>query len=159
MSSSQLTSWRIVRARYLPNAFTGEGAKRAGGRWNNRGTPLVYTAESKSLAVLEMLVHLETDEFLRHYRLIPATFDRSLITELDAADLPANWKQYPAPFSTKRIGDLWVARRESIVLKAPSVIVPGESNFLLNPMHPQFRRVQIGSPERFRFDRRLKDSD
>ena len=156
MESNLITAWRIVRARYAAAAFTGEGSRRASGRWNHRGTAMVYTAESRSLAVLEMLVHLDEDEFLKRYRLIPVTFQQSLVREMPVKDLPTNWNRYPAPDSTKEIGDAWVSLMESAVLKAPSVIVSGENNYLLNPQHADFHKIQIGTPQPFRFDRRLR---
>ncbi len=156
MPVNVITAWRIVRAKHAATAFTGDGAMRASGRWHSRGTPLVYTAESRALAVLEMMAHLEADELLKHYRLIAASFDESLVRVLQPHDLPANWKKRPAPGTTKEVGDLWIASIESVVLKAPSVIVAGESNFLLNPNHRDFDKVSIGAPEPFRFDRRLK---
>jgi len=156
MPPTSITAWRIVRTKYASTAYSGEGAVRASGRWNSRGTALVYAAESRALAILELMVHLEADELLKHYRLISASFDESLVKLLRVADLPADWKASRAPDTTKRIGDLWVASNESVVLKVPSIIVAGESNYLLNPNHPQFRKVLIGPPQAFRFDRRLR---
>ena len=156
MPTHLITTWRIVWANYAVTAFTGEGSKRASGRWHSRGTSLVYTAESKALAILELMAHLESDDFLKHYRLIPASFDESMVKVLEPHDLPTNWKEYPAPVSTKKVGDLWIRSSESAVLNVPSVIVQGESNFLINPSHADFRKVRIGAPEPFRFDRRLK---
>jgi RES domain-containing protein len=153
---TSITAWRIVKSKHTSTAFSGEGARREGGRWNSVGIPVVYLAESVSLAVLEMLVHLEGDELLKHYRVIPASFPRSLVKELDPKELSANWKKNPAPISTQRLGDQWIASRASVVLKVPSIIVARESNYLLNPHHPQFKRVHIGRPESFRFDQRLK---
>jgi len=153
---SDITAWRIVRERHAATAFSGEGAKREGGRWNSEGTPVVYVAESRSLAALEMLVNLEDDELLRHYRLVPATFSRMFVKELSAAELPASWKRSPPPLSTQSIGDKRIASAESVVLRLPSAVMPAESNFLLNPAHRDFRKVELGLPQPFRFDRRLK---
>src|SRR4051812_31359126 len=145
-----ITTWRIVWSKYAATAFTGEGAARASGRWHSRGTPVIYTAESRALAILELMAHIEADELLRHYRLISASFDQSLIKNIKPADLPVDWKKRPASDSTKEIGDRWILSNESAVLKVPSVIVAEESNFLLNPNHPDFRSVLIGDPEPFR---------
>jgi RES domain-containing protein len=153
---STITAWRIVKARYSSAAFTGEGARVEGGRWNSVGIPLVYLAESRSLAALEMLVHLEFDDLLKDYRLISATFDRKLLREIAPADLPSNWRQNPPARSTMLLGDRWVALGDSVVLGVPSTIVPAESNFILNPQHPDFHKVELGKPQPFRFDRRLK---
>lgn len=151
-----LTAWRIVKARFVAVALEGEGARRFGGRWNSPGTPMVYAAGSRALAALEMLVHLESGELLQHYRLIGVTFDDTMVKSLDRKLLPANWRRRPTPRSVRAIGDTWIGPAESVVLRVPSVIVPGESNFLLNPVHRDFRRLVIGKPEPFRFDRRLR---
>lgn len=151
-----ITAWRIVKSRLAANAFDGEGARRLGGRWNSKGTPMVYTAGSQALAVLELLVHLDDHDLLKHYRLIPVTFAEAMVKVLDPRVLPSNWKRRPTPSSVRAIGDAWVAAAESAVLRVPSVVVPAESNYLLNPHHADFARLAIGKPQPFRFDRRLK---
>jgi RES domain-containing protein len=156
MPIKQITAWRIVKTNLAATAFSGEGSMRASGRWHSRGTSVVYAAESRALAVLELMVHLEADELLKHYRLISAIFDESVLKVLQRPDLPPDWKKRRAPMTTKQIGDLWVAANDSVVLKVPSVIIEGESNYLLNPSHPDFRKVLIGEPQPFRFDPRLK---
>jgi len=153
---SSIIAWRIVKASYTSTAFSGEGAKREGGRWNSVGIPVVYLGESRALAVLEVLVHVEADDLLKHYRLISATFDRKFVKDLTLTELPENWKKDPPPRSTMRLGDSWIASGESAVLRVPSTIVPAESNFLLNPGHPDFENVKLGMPQSFRFDRRLR---
>jgi RES domain-containing protein len=155
LSGATITAWRIVKARFAASAFDGEGARRFAGRWNSKGTPMVYTAGSQALAVLELLVHLEDSDLLKHYRLIPVTFDERLVQALGTKSLPANWKRRPTPISVRAIGDAWIASSESVVLKVPSVIVPGESNYLLNPRHPDFAKLSIGRPQPYRFDPRL----
>lgn len=142
-----LSAWRIVNARYVATAFQGEGARRFGGRWNSKGTPIIYTAGSQALAVLEMLVHLEAADLLSHYRLIPVTFDESLVKVLEPRSLPANWRRRPTPRSARAIGDEWVASNASAVLRVPSVVVPSESNYLLNVMHPDFPRLCLKTIE------------
>jgi len=153
---SEITAWRVVKARHASTAFSGEGAKREGGRWNSPGVPVVYLAESRALAVLEVLVHLNANEFLKHYRVISATFSDTLVSEIPAIELPDNWKREPPPLSTMRLGDRWFASGKSAVLRVPSTIVPAESNFLLNPGHPDYVKIKLGIPEPFRIDRRLK---
>jgi len=150
-----LTAWRIIKARFAASAFDGEGARRFGGRWNSKGTPMVYTAGSQALAVLEMLVHLEASDLLKYYRLIPVTFDEMMLEAVDRKTLPANWRRRPTPAGIRAIGDAWAASAESVVLRVPSVIVPAESNFLLNPIHPDYVKLKIGKPQPFRFDVRL----
>jgi RES domain-containing protein len=145
-----------VKRKHARGAFSGEGARLYGGRWNNPGTPLVYTAQSQSLATLEMLVHLDTEELLARYVFFAVSFSSSLISEIDASQLPKNWRNDPPPARLKTIGDVWAAAGKSAVLRVPSAIVPGESNFLLNPRHRDFHKVAIDGPEPFRFDSRLK---
>jgi RES domain-containing protein len=151
-----ITAWRIVRASYAATAFDGEGARRFGGRWNSKGTRIVYTAGSQALAILELLVHLESEDLLRHYRLIPVTFHDTLVETLALKSLPANWRRRPTPTSVRSIGDQWVSSNRSFVLEVPSVIVPDESNYLISAQHPDCDRLSIGKPQPFRFDRQLK---
>jgi RES domain-containing protein len=151
-----MEAWRIVDAAYAAGAFRGDGARRFGGRWNSKGVPVVYTAQSRALAALELLVHLEADAMLRHYRLIGVAFEEAMVKRLDMARLPANWKRAGARRSLRELGDRWVASRESLVLQVPSALIPGECNFLLNVLHSDFPKLVIGRPETFRFDSRFR---
>jgi RES domain-containing protein len=150
-----ITAWRITKRKHVKNAFTGLGARKFGGRWNSPGTPVVYTAETQSLAVLEMLVHLETPELLQRYVLIGVTIDDSFIEKLNHSRLPLDWRAEPAPIELKSIGDEWVASKTSVALQVPSALVPAENNLLLNPAHADFRKLIIGDPVAFSFDQRL----
>ena len=150
-----LTAWRIVKRKFRATAFTGEGARRYGGRWNSKGVAVVYVAESQSLAALEMLVHLDSGELLKYYVAIPVTFDSRLVLDVDLSTLPRNWRTYPAPTTLRTIGDHWVSSGKSVALRVPSVLVPSESNFLLNPNHPDYTKLRIGKLLPFRFDPRL----
>lgn len=150
-----ITVWRIVKAKFAQSAFNGEGAKLVGGRWNKAGIPMVYTAESVSLAIIEMRVHLTTDEMLKPYRLIRATLPESLIESVDRKDLPADWSDDEAPRSVKQIGSRWIRHGIRCVLRVPSAIVPYDFNYLLNPNHPDFVQIIIGKPEPFTFNLRL----
>ena len=150
-----VTAWRITKRKHARNAFSGEGAREFGGRWNNLGTAIVYTAQSQSLAALEMLVHLDSSDLLERYVLIPVDFDQSMIRLVEFSTLPKNWRADPPPAQLRSIGDDWILGGNSAVLQVPSVLVPGESNFLLNPGHQDFAKVRIGKPLAFRFDPRL----
>lgn len=145
-----------MKAKHVGVAFDGEGARRFGGRWNSKGTPMVYTAGSQALAVLELLVHLEESDVLKHYCLIPVQVDESMVKKVDIKSLPANWNRRPTSTHVRAIGDAWVAAYESVALQVPSAIVSGESNYLLNPLHDNFAKLVIGKPQPFRFDPRLK---
>ena len=147
-------AWRIVKEKHVAAAFSGEGAARTGGRWNSRGVAVVYTSASRSLAALEMLVHLIPPVKFR-YKLIPVEFINDIVERIDKAALPPDWRAEPPPPSTKRLGDAWVRLSRSAVLAVPSVIIPAELNYLLNPAHVDFRKITIGKPVDFAFDPRL----
>jgi len=116
--------------------------------------PVVYTSGSLSLALVEVLVHLSS-VVLPAYSAVRIDFDDSFVTAVELKDLPANWKDNPAPPEARAIGDTWVADGRSAVLRVPSVVVPIEFNYVLNPNHPDFRRVRVGPPIPFPFDPRL----
>jgi RES domain-containing protein len=150
-----MKAWRITQQKRTRAAFSGEGARLYGGRWNSPGVPVVYVAQSQSLAVLEVLVHLDAPALLKKYVLLAVDFNASLVIDLDRSSLPKNWRSDPIPESVQAVGDQWVASGDSPVLRVPSVLVPEESNFLLNPRHPDFGGIRISRPQAFRFDPRL----
>jgi RES domain-containing protein len=150
-----ITAWRITKRKHARNAFSGEGAREFGGRWNSQGVAIVYTAQSQSLAVLEMLVHLDSSDLLQKYVLIAAEFEPSLISHISPSALPKHWRSDSALDDLRAIGDEWVRSGRSAVLQIPSVLVPEEHNFLLNPEHRDFARLRFGKPQPFRFDPRL----
>lgn len=147
-------AWRIVKARHEGTAFDGEGARIYGGRWNSPGTRLVYASATLSLAALESLVHLNPPVAFR-WVAIPVSFEERLVEVMSVAGLPADWTEEPPPPSTMEVGDQWVKQARSAVLEIPSVIVRSESNYLLNPAHPDFKKVVIGKSAPFAFDPRL----
>lgn len=153
-----VTAWRIIKAAYADQVFTGEGARRYGGRWNSPGTPLIYTSGSVSLCTLEMLVHLQEASLLASYVLFRVQMEETQVIRLDRALLPANWREYPAPQELALIGESWIARQESVVLEVPSAVVDSESNYLMNPMHPGFTSLRIEGPFPYQFDPRLVQS-
>ena len=153
-----LRAWRVVQARFARAAFTGEGARIAGGRWNSPGTPVVYLAGTQSLALLEMLVHLHTPDLLKRYVLFEVRFDDSLLATVDSRKLPKSWKRSPAPAAAQHLGDAWAAAASSPVLRVPSAIVPSEWNYLLNPAHPDFSKIRIGLRQPLKFDARLLEN-
>jgi RES domain-containing protein len=148
-------AWRIVKASRSRDAFSGEGARRYGGRWNHAGTAVVYLADSPALAALEQFVHLGRAHATLSFVAFPVHIPDELIAVFDPRRLPANWRELPAPPETKEIGTGWVVSASSAVLKIPSVLVPVEHNYVLNPAHPDFDRIEIGKPEPFSFDPRM----
>ncbi|MDT0631455.1 RES family NAD+ phosphorylase [Rubrivirga litoralis] len=148
--------WRIVREKHAATAFSGVGAARAPGRFNSMGTPVVYTSDSYALAMLEVRVHVATFRGMRDRVAVSAEVDDDLVEALTVADLPPDWQERPAPTSTQALGDAWVASGRSAVLRVPSVVVPEQTNYLLNPQHPDFGRIRLGTPAALTVDPRLR---
>lgn len=148
--------WRICKKRWKKSAFDGEGARRAGGRWNHKGTPVVYTSSSLALAALQLFVHLEPeeapDDLIAIDLLIP---DDMSFREIDVSELPPNWRDYPAPAKLKELGTDWIKSANSLMLMEPSVAIPHETNALINPAHPEFPGCVAGDGEPFHFDSRM----
>ena len=117
---------------------------------------MVYVAGSAALATLEILVHVsEPDDLYRiPYVLIPVDFEPGLISEPPA--LPRGWQEDPPPLEAAAIGDRWAETQTSVLLQVPSAVIRAEFNYLINPLHPRFGELVIGSPEPFRFDSRLR---
>lgn len=149
------TAWRIVKARYARSAFDGEGAKRTGGRWTSVGRRAIYTSSTVALATLEMLAHLDSTAPLSAYVLIEVTIPDSMVTALDLAALPANWRQYPAPLALRALGDAWLDAKTSATLKVPSALIGVEYNYLINPEHADFASITTGPPRPFAVDPRI----
>ena len=151
-----IRAYRLVKRRLLTTAFDGEGARRYGGRWNTKGQPCIYLTSSISLGHLEIMVHLTDYHVLRQYAVLSLDLETKDIMALPDDTLPDDWRGYPAPLSTAAIGDEWLAGRESAILSVPSVIVPTERNYLLNPRHPEFTAIiETAREVAFSFDPRL----
>ncbi len=151
----KLSAWRIVSPRWSERAFDGEGARRYGGRWNPVGTRMVYCSEHRSLAILEILVHLPAQMAGLEFHLYEVSFEASLAEQLNIHKLPGDWN---APFicqETQQLGADWQKKAKSPVLKVPSALVPGEYNYLLNPMAADFRKLSFEGPVPFALDPRL----
>ena len=133
--------------------FDGEGARVAGGRWNNPGFRLVYTAQSESLAVLETLVHLIERQMPTNHVCVPAEIPEELIEWLPDADLPKDWRSNP--ISTARIGSKWCESAKLPVLRVPSVVIPRERNYLIRPSHHGFAGIAVLDPLPAQFDPRF----
>jgi len=151
--------YRIEREKYLETTLNDFGAAPTQGyRWNILNNYLVYTAESRALATLEVSVHLDLSEDLPIDRYcveidIP---DEVEILELKTGDLPHNWDIHPPSHETQHIGCDFVIGNEAAVLKVPSCIVPSEYNFLINPNHPDEKKITVVSKDQLTFDRRLR---
>ncbi len=147
--------YRIARSVYATD-LTGTGARLYGGRWNSIGRSMVYTAASRSLAVLEALVHLPPTIIPEDFRLI--TLDAPAdIFEPDAGIFPPNWNAYPEPDILKRTGDFFLKENKNLLMKVPSAVVKQEYNYLINPAHALASKIKVISNEDFTFDSRLVD--
>jgi len=139
----KLTVFRIAKQQHL-NDLSGEGARLFGGRWNKRGTHMLYTSESLSLSVLELLVHAD-------YQFIPQDFgylqleisDTTIISQVKPAILKQNWRHNPPLSFTQDYGSKWISSNKNLVLKVPSAVLPMTFNYLINPMHPDFESVKV----------------
>jgi len=145
--------FRISSCRFIDD-LSGTGAAMYGGRWNSVGTHMVYTAGSASLAMLESLVHFG-GRIVGDYCQLALEFPDELATVLDPKTLPGNWRESPAPDALKTFGNSFINEGKSAVLQVPSVLVPNESNFLLNPKHADFNKIRLLVKSKIRFDERL----
>ena len=151
-----ITGYRIVKKKWAANAFDGEGARLYGGRWNSRGQSCIYLAGSESLAILEVLVHLESAHQINHYSLFSVDINEKDMMLLETQNLPKNWQEDPAPSETADLGDEWLTSESSLALCVPSSIVTRESNYLLNIAHPNFSALLKSMVElEFTMDSRL----
>lgn len=150
-----LTAWRLTEAIYAADAFGGEGARVLGGRWSSPGYWVVHTSEHASLAILEVLANAFRLKLLPYFVLASCTFDESLVTHVEIGELPRNWRDPRPPVELRDFGDEWIRSERSAVLSVPSVIVDHERNYLLNPLHEDFKRIELSPPKPFRFDLRL----
>lgn len=151
--------YRIEREKYLRSTLSGSGAAMTEGyRWNSKNTYLVYTAESRALAMLEISVHLDLSEDFptdRYYVEIEIPNEVEIL-ELDSKDLPDNWNSRPPLAETQFIGDDFVSQNSAAVLKVPSCIVTQEYNYLINPHHIDSAKIRVLSTQQFSFDNRLQ---
>lgn len=157
MADESLVAWRLVRPAFgtAEAAFSGEGARRYGGRWNAPGRRIVYASEHLSLAALETLAHAERSRFRRDYVAFRVRVPEPLVMVLRDEDLPDDWRDRPSSAGARAVGDAWLSASPSVALLVPSVLVPQERNLLLDVEHPRFPEVTVEAGAAFRFDERL----
>lgn len=149
--------WRLTSARHADTALSGFGNRKFGSRWVPEGHLAVYTSEHLSLAVLEMLVHMEPRHFGDRFVSIPIDIpDGSAMDHLDVDSLPDDWTERYEDETLQQVGREWLAAGNSAMLLVPSAVVPQEHNIILNPEHRDFAAIKIGGAQPFRFDGRLK---
>lgn len=147
--------FRLSREKYA-NDLSGKGAAIFGNRWNSKGVEMLYTAESRALAMAEVLVHLSLAALPDDYMMIEIEVPDSIQIELlDFNSLDENWNTNPLDSQTQKMGDMFIRSKEKCVLKVPSAVVKGDFNYLLNPNHPEINRIKIKSITKFPFDKRV----
>jgi RES domain-containing protein len=145
-----LTVFRLGKHVYRDQLFSGQGGLYASGRWTRRGRPVVYTSASISLAVLEYSVNYRRRGWVPATVLGRAVIPASVRIETISIDkLPASWFAAAPPAQLQALGSAWLERSETAVLKVPSAVVTEEWNYLLNPLHPDFRKFRISTPQPF----------
>lgn len=150
-----MRAFRIVKKRHALTAFSGEGARAFGGRWNFPGIPMVYAAQTRALAALESLAHFGGAERRMAFMTFEIEMPDKLAMRLEAARLPPDWRSGEPSASTQALGSEWQRGGKSAALVVPSVLVPQEYCVLLNPEHPGIDKIMVTYPEAFTFDARL----
>ncbi len=147
--------YRISSPKYIDD-LSGAGAKQYGGRWNNRGTALVYFAGSRAMAVMEVLVHLRPENLDKEYVLAVFEVPDDKVKLIEVKHLPLDWKVEPSTEHIKELGSNFVKDNKYLLMKVPSVLVEEEFNFLMNPNHFDSKKVKLISKRAFKFDLRYK---
>jgi RES domain-containing protein len=148
--------WRIVKEKHAKSAFSGEGARIFEGRWNSAGVRMVYCSEHISLAALEILVHTQPVTIRDRFRVFRVSWEGKMMITIDLKKLPKGWNAQSPSSISKNVGDNWVRLGHSVVLAVPSVIVPAERTFLINPKHQDFGKIKIKDTGSFLLDPRLR---
>lgn len=147
--------YRITLNKFATD-ISGAGAKLYGGRWNPKGNAILYTAQSRALAALELLAHTIPTIVPNELKLVTISVPNEVdIPTIPDKDLPPNWRDFPAPYELKTIGQEWIESMDMLAMKVPSALIPKEYNFLLNPLHLDFNKIEIISIEDFSYDERL----
>ena len=147
--------FRLHNKKY-PAELSGVGAAKFGARWNSKGTEVVYLAHSRALAFAEVAVHLNVSNLPARFSMLTVFVPTDvLVAELDLHDLGDDWNAFPENFSTQQIGDAFVNKLQFCILKVPSAVVKGDFNFVINPKHTDFKRIQITNQDDFPIDSRI----
>lgn len=144
--------WRLTKQRYAKK-LDGEGARIYGSRWNSTGKPVVYTANSLSLALLEQLVRFDPDEIPDDFVSVSIEIPDSISkTHIHFNQFPKNWKEPEMTSWFKKKGDGWLEQQKTVALIVPSIIINEETNILLNPLHLDIKQIKILEIKPFSFD-------
>ena len=148
--------YRITQEKYADD-FSGNGARLYGGRWNSEGLYAVYTSASRALALLETLAHVPA-KMLQEKNYLLATFSLPDTIKPEAIDkdkLTTGWDDPDTRPGTKKMGDKFLRGKSSLILMVPSVLMPEENNYLLNPLHPDLKKIKLINKRRIYFDARI----
>ncbi len=150
-----MEAFRLSREKFA-EPLSGTGAALKGARWNSVGIELIYAASNRSLAMAEVAVHLTLATIPGDYVMIAIHIpDDVSLQKLNVADLPRDWNTFPYPSSAQAIGDRFIRENRYCVLQTPSAVTQGDYNLLINPYHPDFKRIQIVEKSKFPFDGRI----
>jgi len=147
--------FRLSKRKYSKE-LNGKGAAKSGNRWNSKGTEIIYTAESPALAMAEVAVHLTLATLPSDYVMIEIEIpDNIIIKEIILKELDEDWNNHPPNINTQKIGDEFIDSIKECLLKVPSAVVQGDSNYLINPYHTDFKKIKIIEITDFPFDKRI----
>jgi len=147
--------FRLSKRKYSKE-LNGKGAAKSGNRWNSKGTEIIYTAESRALAMAEVAVHLTLATLPSDYVMIEIEIpDNIIIKEIILKELDEDWNNHPPNINTQKIGDEFIDSIKECLLKVPSAVVQGDSNYLINPYHTDFKKIKIIEITDFPFDKRI----
>lgn len=147
--------FRLSKRKYSKE-LNGKGAAKSGNRWNSKGTEIIYTAESRALAMAEVAVHLTIATLPRDYVMIEIEIPNNIkVKALDLKGLDEDWNNHPPNSITQKIGDNFIDSIDECLLKVPSAVVQGDFNYLINPYHSDFKKIKIIEITDFPFDKRI----
>ena len=151
--------FRLSRKKFA-HTLSGKGAALKGARWNSMGVEMIYSAANRSLAMAEVVVHLTLGTLPKDYMMITLYIPKFVaVGQIDIASLPAGWNSFPYLSTTQVVGDNFISENKFCLLKIPSVVVPGDFNFLINPHHPDFKQIEIRKVVKFPFDNRIFEGE
>ncbi len=150
-----MEAYRLSRNKFA-STLSGKGAALKGARWNSIGVEIIYTASNRSLAMAEVAVHLTLATLPDDYMIVTIFIpDDTSLQKLNVTDLPTDWNTFPHPTTTQSIGDRFIAENKFCILQVPSAVTSGDYNLLINPNHPNFKRIKIIAKDKFPFDKRI----
>ncbi len=147
--------YRLTRKKYA-NELNGKGAAKFGNRWNSKGVEMVYTADSRSLAMAEVAVHLTLANLPKDFVMLEIEIPQEIsISKLSETDYPDHWNSHPPRTTSQKFGDYFIQLGAYCVLRVPSAVVLGDFNFLINPNHELFKKISIVNQSDFLMDSRM----